>query len=208
MKAQEILSLSKIIPVVSVDDELEGLNLAKALYEGGIEILELTLRTPKALDILRALIKEFPRITVGAGTVISTNQLQRIKDLGASFAISPGINATLAKKALELDLAFIPGVSSPSDILLALEFELKALKFFPATQIGGVPMLKALNAPFKEVKFCPTGGINLENAKEYLALDNVLCVGGSWLCDKELIRAKKWQELTRLAKKSLAHLNS
>ncbi|KGI55558.1 bifunctional 4-hydroxy-2-oxoglutarate aldolase/2-dehydro-3-deoxy-phosphogluconate aldolase [Campylobacter sp. MIT 97-5078] len=208
MRADEILYISKIIPVISIDDENEALKLAEALYNGGIKILEITLRTPNALKAIESIAKNFPQSVVGAGTVINAKQLEAVKNAGATFAISPGISSNLAKKALELDFTLIPGVSSASELMLALEFNFTCLKFFPAQAAGGVAMLKALYAPFKEVQFCPTGGINLANMNEYLALANVSCVGGSWLSPKELIQDKKWDELTKIAQKSLALISN
>lgn len=203
MQAKDILGVSKIIPVITIYDIKTSVDLAKALLDGGIQILEITLRTKEAFEAIRLISKEVPQAIVGAGTVINANMLETAKNIGAKFAISPGLNPIFAKEAKDIDLPLIPGIATASELMLALEFNYKYLKFFPAQVAGGVAMLKSLSAPFSEVKFCPTGGINLENMNDYLKLENVLCIGGSWLTPKELILEKKWQEITKLAQKSI-----
>ncbi|STP12388.1 7 KHG/KDPG aldolase [Helicobacter mustelae] len=206
MQAREILQISKIIPVITIHDAKTSIDLARALVHGGIKVLEITLRTKEALEAIKILSKEVPEATVGAGTVLNAKMLEEVKHAGAKFAISPGLTPTFAKEAKNINLTLIPGVSTASELMLALEFGYKDLKFFPAEAAGGVGMLKSLAAPFHEVKFCPTGGISPDNINDYLHLENVLCVGGSWLSPKELILAKKWDEISQITRDSLAKI--
>ncbi|EAJ0057907.1 bifunctional 4-hydroxy-2-oxoglutarate aldolase/2-dehydro-3-deoxy-phosphogluconate aldolase [Campylobacter jejuni] len=203
MQIKEILEISKIIPVITIYDLKTSVELAKALFDGGVKILEITLRTTNAIEAIRLISNELPQITVGAGTILNSKMLEEIKNAGAKFAISPGLNPIFAKEAQNIDIPLIPGVATASEIMLALEFNYRNLKFFPAEASGGIAMLKSLAAPFHEVKFCPTGGINLNNMKHYLNLNNVSCIGGSWLSPKELILEKKWDKITQITKQSL-----
>ncbi len=203
MKAREILKLSKIIPVITIEDVSHSIALAKALLDGGIRILEITLRTKEALKAIELISKELPQAIVGAGTVLNTKQLELAIKAGAKFAISPGFNYVFAKDTKDFNFTLIPGVSTAGELMLALEFGFDTLKFFPAEYAGGINMLKSFSAPFQELKFCPTGGINAQNMKEYLRLENVLCVGGSWLTPKEFIANKEWDKITKLTKNSL-----
>lgn len=203
MQAKEVLEISKIIPVITIYDLKTSVELAKALFDGGVKILEITLRTTNAIEAIRLISNELPQITVGAGTILNSKMLEEIKNAGAKFAISPGLNPIFAKEAQNIDIPLIPGVATASEIMLALEFNYRNLKFFPAEASGGIAMLKSLAAPFHEVKFCPTGGINLNNMKHYLNLNNVSCIGGSWLSPKELILEKKWDKITQITKQSL-----
>lgn len=206
MQTKEILEVSKIIPVITIYDLKTSVDLAKALIEGGIKILEITLRTQEAIEAIKLISKEIPEAVVGAGTVLNTKMLEEVKNAGAKFAISPGLNVVFAKEARDIDLPLIPGIATAGELMLALEFGFKNLKFFPAQAAGGINMLKSFSAPFQEVKFCPTGGISLDNMNDYLKLDNVLCVGGSWLTPKELILDKKWNQITQIAKQSLGQI--
>lgn len=206
MQTKEILEVSKIIPVITIYDLKTSVDLAKALIEGGIKILEITLRTQEAIEAIKLISKEIPEAVVGAGTVLNTKMLEEVKNAGAKFAISPGLNVVFAKEARNIDLPLIPGITTAGELMLALEFGFKNLKFFPAQAAGGINMLKSFSAPFQEVKFCPTGGISLDNMNDYLKLDNVLCVGGSWLTPKELILDKKWNQITQIAKQSLGQI--
>ncbi|HEB9289760.1 TPA: bifunctional 4-hydroxy-2-oxoglutarate aldolase/2-dehydro-3-deoxy-phosphogluconate aldolase [Campylobacter coli] len=203
MQAKEVLEISKIIPVITIYDLKTSVELAKALFNGGIKILEITLRTADAIKAIKLIANEVPQITLGAGTILNSKMLEEVKNAGAKFAISPGLNPIFAKEAQNIDIALIPGVATASEIMLALEFNYKNLKFFPAEASGGITMLKSLVAPFNEVKFCPTGGINLNNIKHYLNLSNVSCVGGSWLSPKELVLEKQWDKITQITKQSL-----
>lgn len=203
MQAKEVLEISKIIPVITIYDLKTSVDLAKALWDGGIKILEITLRTNEAIKAIELIANEVPQVTVGAGTVLNSKMLEEVKNAGAKFAISPGLNSIFAKEAQNIDITLIPGVATASEVMLALQYGYKNLKFFPAEAVGGITMLKSLAAPFSDVKFCPTGGINLDNMKNYLNLNNVLCVGGSWLSPKELILEKQWNKITQIAKQSL-----
>lgn len=203
MQAKEVLEISKIIPVITIYDLKTSVDLAKALWDGGIKILEITLRTNEAIKAIELIANEVPQVTVGAGTVLNSKMLEEVKNAGAKFAISPGLNSIFAKEAQNIDITLIPGVATASEVMLALQYGYRNLKFFPAEAAGGITMLKSLAAPFSDVKFCPTGGINLDNMKNYLNLNNVLCVGGSWLSPKELILEKKWNKITQIAKQSL-----
>ncbi|HDZ4982050.1 TPA: bifunctional 4-hydroxy-2-oxoglutarate aldolase/2-dehydro-3-deoxy-phosphogluconate aldolase [Campylobacter jejuni] len=207
MQAKEVLEISKIIPVITIYDLKTSVNLAKALLDGGIKILEITLRTNNAIEAIKLIANEVPQVIVGAGTILNFKMLEEVKNAGAKFAISPGLNSIFAKEAQNIDITLIPGVATASEVMLALEFGYKNLKFFPAESAGGITMLKSLAAPFSGVKFCPTGGINLDNMQNYLNLNNVLCVGGSWLSPKELILEKQWGKITQIAKQSLEKIS-
>lgn len=207
MQAKEVLEISKIIPVITIYDLKTSVDLAKALWDGGIKILEITLRTNEAIKAIELIANEVPQVTVGAGTVLNSKMLEEVKNAGAKFAISPGLNSIFAKEAQNIDITLIPGVATASEVMLALQYGYKNLKFFPAEAAGGITMLKSLSAPFSDVKFCPTGGINLDNMKNYLNLNNVLCVGGSWLSPKELILEKQWNKITQIAKQSLEKIS-
>lgn len=204
----QFLQISKIIPVITIYDLKTSVDLAKAISDGGITILEITLRTENAIKAIEQIAKELPHITIGAGTILNARQLEAVKKAGAKFAISPGINSILAKESLNIDIPLMPGVATASELMLALEFNLTHLKFFPAEIAGGVRMLQSFAAPFDTVKFCPTGGINLANIKAYLSLDNVLCVGGSWLSPKELILDQQWEKITKIVKESLNSIHT
>ena len=204
MTPREILTAGKVVPVIAIDDLSTAVDLAHALVEGGIPTLEITLRTAAGLEAIRQIKKEVPNAIVGAGTVTNGEQLKAVTDAGAVFAISPGFNINFAKAAEKSSIAVIPGIATPGELMLALEHGIDTLKLFPAEVVGGREMLKALNGPFPQVKFCPTGGISLETAPEYLKLPNVLCVGGSWLTPKEAVKNQDWATITRLAKEASA----
>jgi len=204
VNAREIMAVSKIIPVMSVSSVEESLRLCEALMEGGISIFEITLRTPCAIDAIEAVAKEFPTATTGAGTVVSCEQFARVQNAGAAFVITPGLTESLA--SFERTIPLLPGVATASEIMQAKEWGFDALKLFPANIVGGIDALKAFGAPFGDVVFCPTGGINASNAKEYLSLKNVLCVGGSWIVPADAIAAKNFAVITRLTKEALSGL--
>ena len=207
MQAREILSISKIIPVITIYELDSALNLAKALLDGGIRILEITLRSPNALKAIESINKEYSQAIVGAGTVLNKIQAKDSQNAGAKFIISPGINQKFLEDTIDtLQIPLIPGIASAGELMLALEYKLNTLKLFPAESIGGINLLQAFYAPFPEVKFCPTGGINPQNAKSYLTLPNVLCVGSSWICSKELISSKNWKAITNIAKTSIEQI--
>ncbi len=178
-----VMNAAPVIPVLVVDDIAHARPLAEALVAGGLPVLEVTMRTPVALDVITEMAK-VPGAIVGAGTVISAGDLSAALVAGARFIVSPGITAPLGSAARTSGAPFLPGVSSASDIIRAQEMGFNRLKFFPAVAAGGLPMLRALAAPFRNVRFCPTGGITLENAPEWLAEASVACVGGSWIAKR------------------------
>ncbi|GAA9964636.1 bifunctional 4-hydroxy-2-oxoglutarate aldolase/2-dehydro-3-deoxy-phosphogluconate aldolase [Helicobacter pylori] len=203
-KIIEVLQISPIIPVVVIESIKDAVPLAQSLVEGGIHIIEVTLRSSCALEAIELIAKNVPKMRVGAGTILNPTQLEQAQNRGAEFLISPGLTIKLLEHAKKKDMPLIPGVSSSSEVMQALELGYSALKFFPAEYCGGVKLLNAFNGPFKGVKFCPTGGISADNMHSYLSLENVLCVGGSWLTPKHLIQNKEWDKITEICKRSLA----
>ncbi|MDU9793397.1 bifunctional 4-hydroxy-2-oxoglutarate aldolase/2-dehydro-3-deoxy-phosphogluconate aldolase [Helicobacter pylori] len=203
-KIIEVLQISPIIPVVVIEDIKDAVPLAQSLIEGGIPIIEVTLRSSCALEAIELIAKNVPKMRVGAGTILNPTQLEQAQNRGAEFLISPGLTIKLLEHAKKKDMPLIPGVSSSSEVMQALELGYHALKFFPAEYCGGVKLLNAFNGPFKGVKFCPTGGISADNMRSYLNLENVLCVGGSWLTPKDLIQNKEWDKITEICKRALA----
>ncbi|GAA7298962.1 bifunctional 4-hydroxy-2-oxoglutarate aldolase/2-dehydro-3-deoxy-phosphogluconate aldolase [Helicobacter pylori] len=203
-KIIEILQISPIVPVVVIEDIKDAVPLAQSLIEGGIQIIEVTLRSSCALEAIDLIAKNAPKMRVGAGTILNPTQLEQAQNRGAEFLISPGLTIKLLEHAKKKDMPLIPGVSSSSEVMQALELGYSTLKFFPAEYCGGVKLLNAFNGPFKGVKFCPTGGISTDNMRSYLNLENVLCVGGSWLTPKNLIQNKEWDKITEICKRSLA----
>jgi 2-dehydro-3-deoxyphosphogluconate aldolase/(4S)-4-hydroxy-2-oxoglutarate aldolase len=179
-RIEAIMRTSPVIPVIVATGELDPTAVAQAFVRGGLRVLEITLRTPQALDWIRAMSKVEGAI-VGAGTVLNPNQLRQAIDAGSEFVVSPGLSDRLGHAAIESTIPFLPGVSNAADIMRGLDMGLDRFKFFPAEASGGRAALKALSGPFGDVGFCPTGGITLENASDWLALDPVLCVGGTWL---------------------------
>ncbi|WQT41588.1 bifunctional 4-hydroxy-2-oxoglutarate aldolase/2-dehydro-3-deoxy-phosphogluconate aldolase [Helicobacter pylori] len=203
-KIIEVLQISPIIPVVVIENIKDAVPLAQSLIEGGIHIIEVTLRSSCALEAIELIAKNVPKMRVGVGTILNPTQLEQAQNRGAEFLISPGLTIKLLEYAKKKDMPLIPGVSSSSEVMQALELGYNALKFFPAEYCGGVKLLNAFNGPFKGVKFCPTGGISADNMRSYLNLENVLCVGGSWLTPKNLIQNKEWDKITEICKRSLA----
>ncbi|GAA8923444.1 bifunctional 4-hydroxy-2-oxoglutarate aldolase/2-dehydro-3-deoxy-phosphogluconate aldolase [Helicobacter pylori] len=203
-KIIEVLQISPIVPVVVIENIKDAVPLAQSLIEGGIHIIEVTLRSSCALEAIELIDKNVPKMHVGAGTILNPTQLEQAQNRGAEFLISPGLTIKLLEHAKKKDMPIIPGVSSSSEVMQALELGYNALKFFPAEYCGGVKLLNAFNGPFKGVKFCPTGGISADNMHSYLNLENVLCVGGSWLTPKHLIQNKEWDKITEICKRSLA----
>ncbi|WP_120845888.1 bifunctional 4-hydroxy-2-oxoglutarate aldolase/2-dehydro-3-deoxy-phosphogluconate aldolase [Helicobacter pylori] len=203
-KIIEVLQISPIVPVVVIEDLSDAVPLAQSLIEGGIPIIEVTLRSNCALEAIELIAKNVPKMCVGAGTILNPTQLEQAQNRGAEFLISPGLTIKLLEHAKKKDMPLIPGVSSSSEIMQALELGYSALKFFPAEHCGGVKLLNAFNGPFKGVKFCPTGGVSVDNMHSYLNLENVLCVGGSWLTPKDLVQNKEWDKITEICKRALA----
>ncbi len=200
----QVMQDAPVIPVIVLHDAAHAVPLARALLAGGIRMLEVTLRTPQALACIEAVARELPEAVVGAGTVRSAADARAAFDAGARFAVSPGLTPRLAQACRDLALPLLPGVATASEILLAQEEGLTALKFFPAVPAGGTALLKAWSGPFQEVRFCPTGGIDAAHAAEFLVLPNVACVGGSWLTPPEAVAAGDWGRITELARQAAA----
>ncbi len=183
MNIDAIMRTAPVIPVIVIEDEAHAVPLAEALVAGGLRVLEVTLRTPAALGAIRAM-KQVPGAIVGAGTVTNPRELDAALEAGSEFIVSPGLTEPLGMAAIAAGVPFLPGIANAGDIMRGLDLGLDRFKFFPAMAAGGLPALKALAAPFGSVRFCPTGGISLDNAPEWLAFDPVLCVGGSWVSPK------------------------
>lgn len=199
-KIQEI----GIVPVVVLEDAKDAAPLAKALCDGGLSCAEVTFRTAAAEEAIRIMTKEFPQMLVGAGTVLTTEQVDRAAAAGAKFIVSPGLNPRIVKYCVEKGILIVPGCSNPSDVEQALENGLDVVKFFPAEQAGGLAMIKAMAASYVGVKFMPTGGINAKNVKDYLAYDRILACGGSWMVKGDLVKAGDYAKITELAKEAVA----
>jgi 2-dehydro-3-deoxyphosphogluconate aldolase / (4S)-4-hydroxy-2-oxoglutarate aldolase len=195
-----LLDLVPVVPVVVVDELDTAVPIARALVEGGLPVIELTLRTPVALDAIRAIAAEVPEILLGAGTVVTPAQAREAQDAGAQFLVSPGATPALLEAMLATGLPFLPGTATVSEVLAVLEAGLSEMKFFPAEASGGAPFLKAISSPVPAARFCPTGGITAASAASYLALPNVGCVGGSWLTPADAVRAGDWARVTQLAR--------
>ena len=178
---EEIFAAGPVVPVLVINDVEKAVPLAKALMEGGIKVLEVTLRTPAAIDVIKRIAEEVPDSLIGAGTVTNAQQLKAVVEAGAKFAISPGMTADLLKAGMDAEIPLIPGISSTSDLMKGKDAGYTHMKFFPAEASGGVKAIKSISGPFPDVTFCPTGGIGPNNYNDYLALNNVKCVGGSWL---------------------------
>lgn len=202
-----LLQSTPVIPVIVLERAEDAIPLARALVEGGIRVLEITLRTGVALDGIRQIAGNVEDAVVGAGTVLDGRQLEQAIEAGARFAVSPGLTPALLQTARRSPVPFLPGVASASEVMLGLESGFRHFKFFPAGTAGGVAALKALQGPFPEVTFCPTGGINEENYLDYLQLDNVLCVGGSWVVPAEAIRAGDWDGIKKLVREAVSAIN-
>ena len=200
---REMCQQVAVIPVLVVKETQHAKPLAEALVAGGLTVLEVTLRTPAALEVIR-LMSEVPGSQVGAGTVLTLADVKAAKAAGAQFAVSPGATADLVKAAADEGLPLLPGASTASEVMRLLELGLDTLKFFPAEAAGGVSMLKSLYGPLPKVMFCPTGGITEKTASNYLALPNVMCVGGSWVTPDNLLQAGDWQAIQALAQAAQA----
>ena len=186
-----------VVPVIAIEKLDTALPLADALLAGGLPVVEITFRTAAAADVIRTLSQARPKLVVGAGTVLTESNLEDAKTSGAAFAVAPGLNPHIVKRARQLGLPFVPGVATPTDIEAGMSLGCKLLKFFPAEALGGVPMLEALSAPYKHagVRFMPTGGVNMGNLEAYLRLDTVAAVGGTWIAKKEDLADGKWDEI-------------
>jgi 2-dehydro-3-deoxyphosphogluconate aldolase/(4S)-4-hydroxy-2-oxoglutarate aldolase len=202
LSAIDVMRDAPVIPVIVLHDVKDAVPLARALVAGGIRMLEVTLRTREALECIEAIAKEVPEAVAGAGTIRSAADAQASALAGAKFGVSPGYTRAVGKACHDLGLPLLPGVATGSEIMLAQEDGFTELKFFPAVQAGGLAMLKAWQGPFGEVKFCPTGGIQANNAHEFLALPNVACVGGSWIVPTDAIAAGDWARIEALAREA------
>ncbi|OAI07845.1 bifunctional 4-hydroxy-2-oxoglutarate aldolase/2-dehydro-3-deoxy-phosphogluconate aldolase [Methylomonas methanica] len=201
---KEVMTTSPVMPVMVINQLDQAVPLARALVEGGLKVLEITLRTPVALDAIRRIKAEVPGAIVGAGTIINIQTLKNAIDAGAEFIVSPGVTDSLLDAALASGVPILPGVITPSEVMRLMDRGITAMKFFPAEAAGGIPMLKSIGGPLPQVTFCPTGGVNPKNAVEYLALSNVACVGGSWMAPSDLVDAGDWAEITRRAAEAAA----
>lgn len=204
LSIETILKLSPVMPVVVIDDANGAHDLARALIQGGIKTIEVTLRTPAALRAIEVIARSVPEIQVGAGTVLSLQDLTAAENAGATFAISPGATSALLDAGAKASIPYLPAIATPSELMAGLAAGYRCFKFFPAAVVGGVAALKALAGPFPDARFCPTGGISLDSAPSYLALGNVLCVGGSWLTPGQLLAAHDWAQIEALARQAAA----
>jgi 2-dehydro-3-deoxyphosphogluconate aldolase / (4S)-4-hydroxy-2-oxoglutarate aldolase len=204
LSTPDLLSLAPVVPVVVVDSVDQAVPVARALVAGGLPVIELTLRTPVALDAIRAIAAEVPEIAVGAGTVTTPDLAKAARDAGATFLVSPGATPRLMDAMLDTGLPFLPGTATVSEVIAVLEYGVTQMKFFPAEASGGTAYLGSLPTVVPAARFCPTGGIRAESAPDYLALPNVGCVGGSWLTPKAALAAGDWDTVTRLAAEAAA----
>lgn len=200
LSALGVVRDAPVIPVIVLHNVAHAVPMARALLAGGIRMLEVTLRTPMALDCIAAIARDVPGAVVGAGTVRSASDARSASHAGARFLVSPGLTAAVAQASRDANLPLLPGIATASEIMQAQEEGLQALKFFPALQAGGLAMLKAWQGPFGDVLFCPTGGISISNAPDFLALANVACVGGSWLVPQDALEQGDWARITALAR--------
>lgn len=196
---EEVMNTSPVMPVMVINNIELAVPLARALVEGGLKVLEITLRTPVALEAIRRIKAEVPGAIVGAGTIINPETLDAAIEAGAEFIVSPGYTESLLGFALSSGVPILPGVVTPSEVMRLLDKGVNCMKFFPAEAAGGIPMLKSIGGPLPQVTFCPTGGVTPKNAPDYLALNNVACVGGSWMAPADLVDAQNWAEITRRA---------
>jgi 2-dehydro-3-deoxyphosphogluconate aldolase/(4S)-4-hydroxy-2-oxoglutarate aldolase len=203
VETARVCGLAPVVPVLVIDDASLAEGLARALVAGGLPALEVTLRTPAALDAIRAMAK-VPGGVVGAGTLLTPQDVEAAKAAGATFGVSPGATDLLLDACEANDLPLLAGCSTPSEVMRLLSRGYTVAKFFPAEANGGVPLLKAWGAPLPQMRFCPTGGVSLRNAPDYLALPNVLCVGGSWVAPANLVKAQDWGAITALAAEAAA----
>jgi 2-dehydro-3-deoxyphosphogluconate aldolase/(4S)-4-hydroxy-2-oxoglutarate aldolase len=203
-RVRAVLKLAPVIPVFTPENVDDAVEVARALFNGGLPVIEVTLRTPVAMEAIKAMVDAVPDAVVGAGTVLSAAQMEQVKQAGGRFAVAPGATPRLYAAARGSDLPFLPGVATSSELMLGLEQGLDTFKFFPAVQAGGAAMLSAWNGPFGDVRFCPTGGISAQTARDFLHLPNVLCVGGSWLTTRALLQARDWAGIEQLARDSAA----
>ena len=203
LPVNEIVKVAPVIPVMVVERIEDAVPLAQALYNGGLKVLEITLRTPCALDAITAMVENLPAdAVIGAGTIITPADLEKAVKAGSTFLVSPGTTPALIEAAKASAVPLLPGVATPTEAMRLLVEGFTHQKFFPAEAAGGVPMLKSIGGPLPQITFCPTGGVDLAKAPTYLALPNVACVGGTWMAPKELMKAGRWDEIERLAREA------
>ena len=198
MNIAEQLKKSGIVPVIVLENVDNSENLAKALLDGGVNVAEVTFRAEGADKVISRMVKAYPDMLVGAGTVLTIEQLDRAKEAGAKFCVAPGLNPAIVKHAQEIGMPFIPGVATATEIEAALSLGITTVKFFPAEQAGGLSYIKAVSAPYPLMRFMPTGGINAENISNYLSFPKVIACGGSWIVAAKLLKEENWAEVTRL----------
>ena len=198
----------KILPVLTVRSVEEALGLVGALRDGGLKAVEITLRTPVALEALSHVKQAFPELIISAGTISNAKDVEIVTAIGVDFAVSPGLTPTILTSAKENNLTLLPGVATPSEVLLGMEWGLNCFKLFPAEAVGGIALLKALAAPLASISFCPTGGVNQNNLADYQALPNVVCVGGSWMVNQTALNSKDWPAISAAARTSMEHCTS
>jgi 2-dehydro-3-deoxyphosphogluconate aldolase/(4S)-4-hydroxy-2-oxoglutarate aldolase len=201
-----LFKMARVIPVLTIERLEDAVPLARALVAGGVRVLEVTLRTPVAIEAAEAIIAEVPEAVVGIGTILNAGDLARAQALGAAFGISPGATPDLLKAAAIYSLPFAPGIATASELMQALALDFGLVKFFPAEQSGGIKALRALAGPFPDARFCPTGGIGEANAAEWLGEPNVVAVGGSWLCPAADIRSGNWAGITAICERTMKSL--
>lgn len=204
MNVRELMDLAPVIPVMVIERVEDAVPLAKALVEGGLRVLEITLRTEAALESIKAIKAAVPDAVVGAGTIVNVETLQAAIDAGSEFIVTPGTTSAIVDACIAADIPLLPGINTPSEAMTLLEKGITCMKFFPAQAAGGVPMLKAIAGPLPQITFCPTGGVTPENAPNFLALPNVACVGGSWMAPSDLVTAGNWEEIKRRATEAAA----
>jgi len=204
LKTSEVMALCPVIPVLTIEKASDAVPLARALVAGGLKVLEITLRTPAAIEAIELIAREVANAVTGAGTVLNARDWDRAAKAGAQFIVSPGLTDPLIKVAADSPLAFLPGVATAGELMRGLDAGLGHFKFFPAETSGGAPALKALYGPFSDVRFCPTGGITAKSAPDYLALPNVVCVGGGWVAPAEAVASGDWARVTDLARAAAA----
>jgi len=197
---RDLLAGNTVIPVIVIDRVEDAVPLAKALIAGGLNVLEVTLRTEAAVEGIRQIVQHVPGAIVGTGTVCTAAQVKLSEDLGCQFMVSPGSTDKLLAAAADSSIGLLPGISSATEMMRCMEQGYQDFKFFPAEAAGGAAMIKSLYGPFSEARICPTGGIGLHNVMEYLSLRNVICVGGSWICPAQLVREQRWDEIEQLAR--------
>lgn len=202
-KAAEICALAPVVPVLVIEDAAQAKDLAQALVKGGLPALEVTLRTPAALDAIRAM-ADVPGGIVGAGTLLTPGDVKAAKAAGARFGVSPGATDRIIAACAEAELPLLPGAATATEVMVLLEKGFAVQKFFPAEASGGAPALAAIGAPIPQVKFCPTGGVSMKNVADYLKLPNVLCCGGSWVAPKAAVQAGDWDQIETLARAAAA----